>query len=245
MKNPFKIIHKFKNNNNKIQYHIYIFIGSLVDDEVLKIINFFKNKSFYETISTISKKNFKTIEEYYGEYWYNFFFCSQHLIASIKKIIEKAKEKKEIISHLGKDWYEKHINVNIKNSFQKNIPFSFSSNYQNFLIKRNKLKSLTIKKELDFKTYKDEVINEEQIGGTNIETITEEIEKENDEKEEEKIETFEDLDEEVIDDFNLDELTKLYSTENIEDNNEIKETSKLISKAIDDKSWEKKEIKLV
>ena len=244
MKNPFKIIHKFKNNNNKIQYHIYIFIGSLVDDEVLKILNFFKNKSFYETISTISKKNFKTIEEYYGEYWYNFFFCSQHLIASIKKINEKVKEKKEIISHLGKEWYEKHINVNIKNSFQKNIPFSFSSNYQNVLIKRNKLKSLTIKKELDFKTYKDEVINEEQIGGTNIETITEEIEKENDEKEEEKIETFEDLDEEVIDDFNLDELTKLYSTENIEDNKEIKETSKLISKAIDDKSWEKKEIKL-
>ena len=54
MKNPFKIIHKFKNNNNKIQYHIYIFIGSLVDDEVLKILNFFKNKSFYETISTIT-----------------------------------------------------------------------------------------------------------------------------------------------------------------------------------------------
>ena len=45
---------------------------------------------------------------------------------------------------------------------------------------------------------------------------------------------------EVIEDFNLDELMKLYSTTEIEDNKEIKETSKLISKAINDKNWEKK-----
>ena len=56
MKNPYKIIHKFKNNNGRIQYMIYIFVGPLIDNEILKILDSFANKDFYNTISTISKK---------------------------------------------------------------------------------------------------------------------------------------------------------------------------------------------
>ena len=50
MKNPYKIIHKFKNNNGRIQYQIYIFIGPLVPSEILKILNTFIKKDFYNTI---------------------------------------------------------------------------------------------------------------------------------------------------------------------------------------------------
>ena len=46
MKNPYKIIHKFKNNNGRIQYNIYIFIGSLVDDDLLKVLKNFQIKIF-------------------------------------------------------------------------------------------------------------------------------------------------------------------------------------------------------
>ena len=38
MKNPIKIIHKFKNNNLRIQYKIFIFVGSLLDESIMKIL---------------------------------------------------------------------------------------------------------------------------------------------------------------------------------------------------------------
>ena len=31
MEDPIKVIHRFKNNNRKIQYMCYIFVGSLVN----------------------------------------------------------------------------------------------------------------------------------------------------------------------------------------------------------------------
>ena len=39
MKNPYKIIHKFKNNNNSTQFKIFIFVGPMVDDNVMKALN--------------------------------------------------------------------------------------------------------------------------------------------------------------------------------------------------------------
>ena len=38
MEDPVKIIYKVKNNNRKNQYHIYIFLGNLVDSSIQKII---------------------------------------------------------------------------------------------------------------------------------------------------------------------------------------------------------------
>merc|ERR1711871_471096 len=80
----------------------------------------------------------------------------------------------------------------------------------------------------------------DQLGGEDETDDLEEV----DVDEEDKIETVEDLDDEVIEDFNLDELMKLYSETEIENSKEIKETSKLISMAINDKNWEKKISKL-
>ena len=256
MKNPFKIIHKFKNNNGRIQYMIYIFIGPLTSDEIVNIFKNITNKDFYTTITTLSKSNFKLLEDTYGQKWYNLLFTLEHIGYSIKKINLNSNMKKTIISKLGKDWYEDHININIKKMFEKKIPFSFTANYQNYLISRNKIKNFNTKKELDFKTYKDELENDfedttisdqitptntEQIGGDDTDNtdIDEIIQKEEDD-DQPILATEEDLDDEVIEDFNLDELMKLYSTSEIEGNKEIKETSKLISKAINDKNWEKK-----
>lgn len=242
MKNPYKIIHKFKNNNNSTQYKVFIFIGPLVEDDVLKALETFKSKDFYTTITTISKVNLKLLESYYGIKWYNNFFTIQHIISSIKNILSTPSKKKIVVSKLGKEWFDIHIDVKIKELSEKKIPFSFSANYQNYLISRNKIKSLTIKKEMNFQTYKEELdIDDqesysEQIGGEEEDIDLEE--------EEEVIETIEDLDDEVVEDFNLDELMKLYTDAEIETSKEIKETSKLISMAINDKNWEKKAKKL-
>ena len=44
MKDPIKIIHKFKNNNLRTQYKIFIFIGSLVTDNIMKILKSIEDK---------------------------------------------------------------------------------------------------------------------------------------------------------------------------------------------------------
>ena len=46
MNNPIKVIHKFKNNNRRIQYIVYIFVGSLISDDIKNILNDIKKKIF-------------------------------------------------------------------------------------------------------------------------------------------------------------------------------------------------------
>jgi len=88
MRNPFKIIHKFKNDNNRIQYLVYIFVGSQQDDEIIKILESIKNKDFYDTLLFINQKKRKMIENVYGNKWYTYFFINEHITYSIKKINE-------------------------------------------------------------------------------------------------------------------------------------------------------------
>ena len=79
MKNPIKIIHKFKNNNRRAQYQIYIFVGSLIDKEIMDVLELIKEKDFYNTLIYLSKKKYKLIADYYGDEWYNYFFSSYHI----------------------------------------------------------------------------------------------------------------------------------------------------------------------
>ena len=93
MNNPIKIIHKFKNSNRRIQYMQYIFIGSLVDESVYNILKTIKNKNLYDTLEFLNKNKLKILEDYYGEFWYTYFFNTQH-IKSQKNIILKSTAKK-------------------------------------------------------------------------------------------------------------------------------------------------------
>jgi hypothetical protein len=233
MKNPIKIIHKFKNNNRRAQYQIYIFVGSLVDKEIMDVLELIKEKDFYNTLIYLSKKKYKLISDYYGEEWYNYFFSSYHLKSQKKNINKNSNKKNNIMSKFGKDWFNKHISKN----YIKKIEFSFANNYYKILLNKNKIKTKTVKKEMDFRTYFDDLIGGSNEISTEDIDIDEQIEKE--ENEDEEL-TEEILDEEIAEDFDIDEITKLYSIENIDTDKEIKETSKLISKAINDKKWEKK-----
>ena len=94
MKDPIKIIHKFKNNNVRIQYHVYIYIGSLVPKEIMSTLNSIIDKDLYVTLSTLNKKQFQEIETYYGEFWYQFFFISYH-INSQQQLINSVQTKKK------------------------------------------------------------------------------------------------------------------------------------------------------
>ena len=230
MNNPIKIIHKFNNNNRRNQYIVYIFIGSVVDDEINDILNSISKKSLYETLDYLSKNKVDKLVNFYDEYWYRFLFNKYHIEDQNNMILKSPNKKKTIISKFGKDWFTKHFEVYTT----KRTEYSFASNYYDYLIARNKIKTKTRKHEVDFTTY-------EQTGGNDDEefikedNIDEKIEDED--MEDTKIETIEDLDDEVVEDFDIDELTKLYSMEEVESDKNIKETAKLISEATKDKSW--------
>ena len=265
MKDPIKIIHKFKNSNRRIQYKVYIFIGSLLSEEMIKILKIIENKDFFNSLLVLNNKQIKELEDYYGEYWYQKFFISHHLKAQIKQIDSTAVKKKQIISKFGEDWYKEHINIGI---FKK-ISYSFASTYyENLLDKKKKVLS-NKKPEIDFRTVVNDnkldnldnkldnidtdYQNQEQIGGldddddivdltddnTDPQPKTKKVNTDADDDDEEEMDE-EELEELVEEDFDLEEIVKLYSNENVESNKTIQETQKLISEAINDKKWEKK-----
>ena len=262
MKDPIKIIHKFKNNNKTIQYKVYIFIGSLIPTEIMNILDTIIDKDFYITLNTITKTEYKILETFYGEFWYDKFFISYH-VKNQRLIINNTSTKKESLEKkYGKDWYKKHI---IEPPIKK-VSYSYSSSYYNYLLMRNKIKTQTKKVEMDFRTYGDikldtksntkgesqlvlksnnkmrggDIDNDDTNKEIKEENIDNLIEKEDDDNEEPQLISEEDFEEQIEEAFDLDELTKLYTTFNVESSKTIIETSKLISEAINDKKWEKK-----
>ena len=83
MKDPIKIIHKFKNINRRVQYILYIFVGSLVPSSVYNVLKLIKDTDFYNTLITLKQNEYDLLVKTYGEYWYEFFFISYHIIRSI------------------------------------------------------------------------------------------------------------------------------------------------------------------
>ena len=249
MKDPIKIIHKFKNNNRRIQYKVYIYIGYLVPKEIMVILNSIIEKDFYLTLNTLSKEQYQKLENMYGEFWYQFFFISYHLTSQRQIINNNPTKKKSIQDKYGKEWYDKHI----INPPVKKISYSFSSEYYNNLVSRNKIKSLTQKVEMNFRTYGDiskeslKTDNNEQIrillgGDGDDDNNNNDNNNENDDDDENEEISEEQLEDDVEEDIDLDEITKLYASSDIENNKTLIETSKLISEAINDKKWDKNTI---
>ena len=240
--NPLKIIHKYKNNNRRIQYIIYIFIGGIIEEEIYEILESIKKKSLYDTINFLSKNKLEKLIGVYGDSWYKYFFNKYHILSQFNNIIKNSNKIKIVEGKMGKKWY----NDNIENIKVRKVAYSFASNYYDYLVARNKIKTLTRKAEMDYRTYNnmqnnitsdknqsggDETNEEDNNNNTRLSRIGD-LDNTDDEDEDEV--TVEDLDDNVIDDFNLEELTKLYSMDIIENDKNVKETAKLISEAIKD-----------
>ena len=54
---PIKLIYKYKNNNKRKQYNLYIFIGSQIDENIMDILKQITYLTFIETLEKISDKN--------------------------------------------------------------------------------------------------------------------------------------------------------------------------------------------
>ena len=271
MKNPIKIIHKFKNNNRRIQYKVYIFLGDLINESLVKILKHIQDKDLINTFNLLTADEIKQLENYYGVKWYEFFFTSYHINSQINNIKNNSSKKKSLELKLGKEWVNNFLNELI----EKKVSYSYATSYYNYLLMKNKIKSLTKKKnEMDFRTYNSNKtqntsqdttiypINPEllkQDGGDNFDDeIDDELEENithiidipsdiDEEKEDlvDKVLSEDELENEIEGDFDLDELTKLYVLSDIESDKQSKETSKLISEALKDTKWEKSNVKLI
>ena len=170
MDNPIKIIYKFKNENKRVQYLTYIFLGSLLEEELIDIIESFRNKNFFDTLNNLSKVKIDKLQEYYGEYWYKFFFNKYHIKKQINSILKNITKKNQIENKFGKEW----LNIHFKTSILKKTEYSFASNYYNYLIARNKIKTKIKKEDLNFTTYS----KNRQFGGYNESESEEYVEEE-------------------------------------------------------------------
>ena len=59
---PIKVIHKYKNNNRKIQYNVLIFVGNLVSDNIIKIFKKIKDKNLYDALTELNDRDIITIK---------------------------------------------------------------------------------------------------------------------------------------------------------------------------------------
>jgi len=257
MNDPIKIIFKYKNNNKKYQYHTYIYIGNIPRD-IKKILVNFKNKNLVDTLTDNNKNDINKLTSFYGESWYRYFFNSYH-INSTFSIIEKTPSVKDnIIRKYGKKWYDKHIKSFV--IMDKKIFYNYESIVKEEIIDREYSKSeqqLEIFDTDDYRTLRRAPVIKNQLGGDQLggdqlggdqlggdqlggdqlggDLLPGDIDKDGVVSFEEGLESDILLQDEEID---LDNIEKIF--EDVEKDDNIKKTSDLIQKALDDNKILKK-----
>lgn len=160
MNDPIKIIHKYKNNQKRVQYNVNIYIGP-VEQNIMTILNTIKDMSMQDTLINIDINDINLLTNKYGEYWYVYFFILPHIKHTLKII-----NKNIIVNKFGEKWYEKHISDN--NIVQKETLYNFSNVFRPIKIDKR-----IYTDDVDFKNY---YYTYGQHGGTDV-TTDDDIEK--------------------------------------------------------------------
>lgn len=124
MNDPIKVIFRFKNNNRRIQHHLYIFVGK-IPSNIMTILNKIQELDLYNSWIELNPKELKSITSFYGQHWYRYFFITHHITSTIQNIKISPSKKKELKTKFGNEWYEKHINM-YKTTLEK-VYYSYSN----------------------------------------------------------------------------------------------------------------------
>lgn len=108
MSDPIKIVFRYKNNNRKIQYNVYIFVGE-IPTKISSILESFRLKPLYDTLTNLSKEDRTKLEKHYGVFWYKKFFLTEHIVSTFNTVYKTSAQQKVIKDMYGEDWYNKHI----------------------------------------------------------------------------------------------------------------------------------------
>jgi hypothetical protein len=206
MNNPVKIIYKYKNNKNRVQYQLYIFIGSIVDNNVIKILNKIQNLNFYDTLIYLTSKDIEILVKHYGEKWYYKLFIFNHVKTSINTINNNNQMKNTLITKIGKEWVNNHLLITNSNkiiySYQNLIKDIYKKKYRN----KNSL-IINNKKFIKQVGGNDDDDDENDDEDNNSEDVVEDVDV--DENEVVDVDADEDEDEDLDlneDNFNIDEI---------------------------------------
>jgi hypothetical protein len=161
MDDPIKLIWKFKNNNRRTQYHIYVYVGPTVAKDVMKILDKISELSLYDTLITLSSADIKKLEDTYGTEWYKKFFNTYHINNTISLAKETSAQKKELEEKLGSKWFKEHIESH--ELVEKKLLYNYQSLIKDERSRKNMRKGRTVaivedETDLDYTTHvKDDI----------------------------------------------------------------------------------------
>ena len=137
MNDPIKVIWKYKNDNRRTQYLVYIFIGN-VSKSIKKILDKIQNLNLYDTLLQLTKEEYTQLEKLYGLNWYTKFFNLYHINNTIYSIRESQVLKTEIIQKYSQQWYDIHIQNH--QLMERKLIYSYESIIKFELERKNKKK---------------------------------------------------------------------------------------------------------
>ena len=114
MEDPIKIIHKYKNSNRRVQYHIHIFLGDIIDEKCMRILRKIKQMDLYTSLISIDENEQTIIQNNYGEYWYEKFFNSYHINNTKELTLKNPARMKELRSIYNNKWITDHFTNYLK-----------------------------------------------------------------------------------------------------------------------------------
>ena len=136
MDDPIKIIHKYKNNNGRIQYHIHIFLGDIVDDTCMRVLKKISDMDMYTALTSLEERDRNIITKNYGEYWYEKFYNSYHINNTKDLTAKNQPRAKELRSIYGTKWFNTHF-IN----YQKRIE-TITYNYESVIREERERKNI-------------------------------------------------------------------------------------------------------
>ena len=205
MKDPIKLIYKYKNINRRIQYQLFIFIGFNVSEDIKKILIKIKDLNFYDTLLKLETKEINILLNYYGNDWYKKLFINEHLNQTINIIEKSEKSKNDLIKKMGKSWLDNFLKKEIT---KDKIMYNYEYLYKKEIIGKNKKlnqNKLQQGGNDENEPYDDETLTDNSVLDENL--------------------TFDDDDE-----YDLEELENLYQKDDIDNN--LQETTKLIDSTL-------------
>ena len=102
---PYKVIFKYKNNEKKTQYHIYIYLG----EQSLKYkteLDKIEKLNFFDTLMTLNTTEIEKFNNAFGNNWYLYFFNMYHISYFINKIRTDETLKKKLLTKYSKSWID-------------------------------------------------------------------------------------------------------------------------------------------
>ena len=153
MNDPIKVIFKYKNNNRRVQYATYIFIGK-VPNNIKSILTTIQNLSLYDSFIKLSKDDITTMESFYGDLWYKKFFNTYHINFMMAQINKDKTKQSELIKSKGQKWYDKYIVV--YKLVENKLIYNYSTIIKDeLLMKEHKKHRIAKTKEIDNMDFKD------------------------------------------------------------------------------------------